>query len=138
MPKAHPAERPHTARLRVFSLSALWFHLWNRDRYMGQTTWSSSEEVLASARLCRSSEQSRTQRGNNDASTKRCTAVPMGYGEYPACDEGMELARRFLEAAGECVSTLGQGRTSTSRSDLLWSYNAMVNHSDRCDKCNEV
>jgi hypothetical protein len=25
----------------------------------------------------------------------------------PACDEGMELARRFLEAAGECVSTLG-------------------------------
>jgi hypothetical protein len=36
----------------------------------------------------------------------------------PACDEGMELARRFLEAAGECVSTLGHGRTSSSRNDF--------------------
>jgi hypothetical protein len=27
----------------------------------------------------------------------------------PACDEGMELARRFLEA-GECVNTLGHGK----------------------------
>jgi hypothetical protein len=56
----------------------------------------------------------------------------------PECDEGMELARRFLEAAGECVSTLGHGRTSSSLNDLLWTYKAMVNHSDRCDKCNEV
>jgi hypothetical protein len=56
----------------------------------------------------------------------------------PACDEGMELARRFLEAAGECVSTLGRVRTSSSRNDLLWTYNAMVNHSDRCEKCNET
>ena len=56
----------------------------------------------------------------------------------PACDEGMELARRFLVVAGECVNTLGHGRTSTSRNDLLWTYNAMVNHSDKCAKCNEV
>jgi hypothetical protein len=56
----------------------------------------------------------------------------------PACNQGMELARRFLEAAGECVNTLGRGRTSSSRADLLWTYNAMVNHSDRCDKCNEI
>jgi hypothetical protein len=58
--------------------------------------------------------------------------------KMPACDERMELALRFLEAAGECVNSLGRGRTSTSRADLLWTYNAMVNHSDRCDKCNEV
>jgi hypothetical protein len=56
----------------------------------------------------------------------------------PACDEGMDLAKRFLETAGECVSTLGKGRTSTSRNDLLWTYNAMVLHSDKCEKCNEV
>jgi hypothetical protein len=56
----------------------------------------------------------------------------------PACDEGMELARRFLGAAGECVNTLGRGRTSSGRADLLWTYNAMVMHSDRCEKCNEV
>jgi hypothetical protein len=55
-----------------------------------------------------------------------------------ACDEGMELARRFLEAVGECVKTSGHGRTSGSRSDLLWTYNAMVNHSDKCAKCNEA
>jgi hypothetical protein len=59
-------------------------------------------------------------------------------GKMPACDQRLELALRFLAAAGECVNTLGNGRTSTSRSDLLWTYNAMVNHSDRCDKCNEV
>jgi hypothetical protein len=58
--------------------------------------------------------------------------------KMPACDERLELALRFLAAAGECVNTLGNGRTSTSRSDLLWTYNAMVNHSDRCQKCNEV
>jgi hypothetical protein len=34
-----------------------------------------------------------------------------------------ELAPRFLEAAGECVNTLGRGRTSTGRNDLLWTYN---------------
>ena len=56
----------------------------------------------------------------------------------PACNQGMELVRRFLEAAGECVNTLGRGRTSSSRADLLWTYNAMVNHSDHCDKCNEI
>jgi hypothetical protein len=56
----------------------------------------------------------------------------------PACEKGMELARKFLNVAGECVNTLGIGRTTTSRSDLLWAYNAMALHSDRCQKCNEV
>ena len=56
----------------------------------------------------------------------------------PACDEGMELARRFLEAAGECVNTLGKGRTSSSRASLLIAYNTMVVHGDSCEKCNRV
>ena len=56
----------------------------------------------------------------------------------PACDEGTELSRRFLQAAGECVNTLGHGRTTSSRNDLLWTYNAMVNYSDHCAKCNEI
>lgn len=54
-----------------------------------------------------------------------------------ACAEGMELARSFLKAARECVVTLGKGRTSGSRADLLWTYNAMVQHSDSCKKCSE-
>jgi hypothetical protein len=63
---------------------------------------------------------------------------PLNIERMPACDERLDLALRFLEAAGECVDTLGHSRTSTSRADLLWTYNAMVNHSDKCDKCNEV
>ena len=56
----------------------------------------------------------------------------------PACDEGMELAKAFLEAAGECVNTLGRGRTSGTRAALLTAYNWMEAHGNRCDKCNEI
>jgi hypothetical protein len=56
--------------------------------------------------------------------------------DVPVCDEGMNLAKAFLEAAGECVNSLGKARTSSSRADLLWTYNAMVLHSDGCQKCN--
>ncbi len=56
----------------------------------------------------------------------------------PACDERLELALKFLQAANECVNTLGHARTSTSRADLLWTYDAMVKHSDGCQKCNEI
>lgn len=58
--------------------------------------------------------------------------------EMPACDDGVKLAQAFLEAAGECVNTLGRGRTSGSRSNLLAAYNWMVAHGDRCEKCNEI
>jgi hypothetical protein len=63
---------------------------------------------------------------------------PLNIERMPACDERLDLALKFLKAAGECVNTLGHARTSTSRADLLWTYNAMVNHSDRCQKCNEI
>jgi hypothetical protein len=56
----------------------------------------------------------------------------------PACDEGMKLAQAFLEAASECVNTLGKERTSGSRAALLSTLNAMVQHSDRCERCNEA
>jgi len=56
----------------------------------------------------------------------------------PACEEGRKLAQTFLEAAGECVNTLGSGRTSSSRAALLTAYNQMVAHGDKCQKCNEV
>jgi hypothetical protein len=58
--------------------------------------------------------------------------------DIPACDEGMRLAKAFLEAAGDCVDTLGRGRTISSRSALLSALNAMEMHGDRCEKCNEV
>jgi hypothetical protein len=63
---------------------------------------------------------------------------PLNIERMPACDERLEFALRFLKAAGECVNTSRHARTSTSRADLLWTYNAMVNHSDKCDKCNEI
>jgi hypothetical protein len=56
----------------------------------------------------------------------------------PACDEGMRLAQAFLEAAGECVNTLGRGRTSGTRAALLTAYNWMEAHGNRCEKCNEA
>jgi hypothetical protein len=46
-----------------------------------------------------------------------------GLERLPNCDEGRELARRFLNAAGKCVSTMGRARTTSSRSDLLGTYN---------------
>ena len=60
------------------------------------------------------------------------------FGNMPVCDEGVELARKLLQAASNCVSNLGVGRTSNTRADLLCTYNAMLVHSDRCNKCNEV
>jgi hypothetical protein len=56
----------------------------------------------------------------------------------PACDKGKKLAKAFLEAAGECVNSMGRGRTSSSRAVLLSAYNWMVAHGDRCEECNEA
>jgi len=56
----------------------------------------------------------------------------------PGCDEGMMLAHAFLEAAGECVNNLGAGRTSGNLAALLIAHKTMVQHSDRCRKCNDV
>jgi hypothetical protein len=58
--------------------------------------------------------------------------------DIPACNEGMKLARVFLEAAGVCVNTLGRGRTSGTRAALLTSYNWMEAHGNRCEKCNQA
>jgi hypothetical protein len=56
----------------------------------------------------------------------------------PACDKAMRFAQTFLEAASECVNTLGKCRTSSSRATLLSAYNAMVMHGDECEKCSQV
>jgi hypothetical protein len=55
-----------------------------------------------------------------------------------ACDKGKKLAKAFLEAAGECVNSMGRGGTSSSRAVLLSAYNWMVAHGDRCEECNEA
>ncbi|MGF7183701.1 hypothetical protein HDF11_005234 [Tunturiibacter psychrotolerans] len=57
--------------------------------------------------------------------------TPLDIQRMPACDERLDLALKFLKAAAECVNTAGPTRTSTSRADLLWTYNAMVNHEDK-------
>ena len=64
--------------------------------------------------------------------------VPLTFQRMPACDERLDLALKFQKAAGECVNTWGPARTSTTRADLLERYEAMVNHEDKCEKCNEI
>jgi hypothetical protein len=54
---------------------------------------------------------------------------------FPACEKGMRLVKAFLDAAGECVNTLGRRRTSSSRAALLIALNAMERHGDGCGKC---
>ncbi len=71
--------------------------------------------------------------GSNDA-----RLAPLNFQRMPACEERLDLALKFSRAAGECVNTLGPARTSTVRAELLRTYNAMVNHGDKCQKCNEV
>jgi hypothetical protein len=70
--------------------------------------------------------------------TNNLLSVWANLEDIPACHEGMRLAKAFLETAGECVNTLGRGRTSGTRATLLAPYNRMEEHGNRCDKCNEI
>jgi hypothetical protein len=70
--------------------------------------------------------------------TSNLLSVWSNLEDIPACDKGMRFVKAFLEAAGECVNTLGARRTSGSRAALLSALNAMEQHGDRCEKCNEV
>jgi hypothetical protein len=58
--------------------------------------------------------------------------------DIPACTRGMELARNFLEVAGECVDELGKSQPAAMRLALLNSYDTMVKHRMVCESCNEV
>jgi hypothetical protein len=56
--------------------------------------------------------------------------------DIPACEEGMEYAKAFLEVAGEC-DELGRSQPAVMRSALLNAYDLMVRHRLVCANCNE-
>jgi len=58
--------------------------------------------------------------------------------ELPACDEGMELARRFLVWAGEAVDKLDFDAVIAIRNGLIRAHKELVAHRAECPNCNEV
>jgi len=58
--------------------------------------------------------------------------------DLPACDEGMQLARVFLESAGEGVNRFGREEPADRITEMNAAYMALVEHGADCDKCNEV
>jgi hypothetical protein len=55
--------------------------------------------------------------------------------EIPACDEGMELARSFLEACGDAVDRVGGADTAGLRTEFTTRYNTFLTHYAKCPKC---
>jgi hypothetical protein len=53
--------------------------------------------------------------------------------EVPACDEGMELARPFLETCGRALES-----TEDEQFSIVQRWRAFFRHRSACDKCNEV
>jgi hypothetical protein len=58
--------------------------------------------------------------------------------ELPACDEGMELAARFLERAGEAVDRLDEANIIAVRNALIRAHKDLVAHRAACPNCNEA
>lgn len=58
--------------------------------------------------------------------------------ELPACDDGMELARRFLLRAGEAVDKLDQDSVIATRNALIRAHKELVEHRADRPNCNEV
>lgn len=63
--------------------------------------------------------------------TKALMTLFPNLDEIPACDVGMELARKFLESCGDALET-GNAANFNARFE---SYNR---HRANCEKCNEV
>lgn len=56
----------------------------------------------------------------------------------PACDEGMALAQRFLEACGDAVADIEHDDELDLRFRFFSCWNDYVEHRAVCHKCNEV
>ena len=54
--------------------------------------------------------------------------------ELPACDEGMELAARFLERAGEA---LDEANIIAVRNAMIRAHKDLIAHRATCPNCNE-
>ena len=59
--------------------------------------------------------------------------------ELPACDDGMELARLFLERAGDAVDKLDDPtKIIAVRNALIRAHKDLIDHRANCPNCNEV
>ncbi len=58
--------------------------------------------------------------------------------ELPACDDGMELARLFLERAGEAVDRLDEANIIAARNTMIRAHKELIAHRATCPKCNKV
>ena len=58
--------------------------------------------------------------------------------ELPACEEGMELAARFLERAGEAVDRLDEANIIAARNAMIRAHKELIAHRSDCPKCNEA
>ena len=58
--------------------------------------------------------------------------------ELPACQEGMELAARFLERAGEAEDRLDEANIPIVSNAMIRSHKELVDHRATCPKCNEA
>ena len=58
--------------------------------------------------------------------------------ELPACDEGMELAARFLERAGEAVDRLDEANIIAARNAMIRAHKELIGHRAMCPNCNEA
>jgi hypothetical protein len=59
--------------------------------------------------------------------------------EIPACDDGMELARTFLERAGDAVDKLDDPtKIIAVRNALIRAHKGLIDHRANCPNCNEV
>jgi hypothetical protein len=58
--------------------------------------------------------------------------------EMPACDEGMMLARAFLESCGQGVARIGAEEAAYRLTDITDTYTMLVEHVSHCEKCRET
>ena len=58
--------------------------------------------------------------------------------KLPACKEGMELAARFLERAGEAVDRLDEANIISARNAMIRAHKDLIAHRATCPSCNEA
>jgi hypothetical protein len=57
--------------------------------------------------------------------------------DIPACGEGMELAKQFLESCGDAIAQIEEEDEVALRFRFVSCWNAFARHRYKCDVCNE-
>jgi hypothetical protein len=58
--------------------------------------------------------------------------------EVPFCDEGLELAGRFMERAFKACEVNGEDDVIRTRNAVIRAHKEIVFHRSMCPKCNEA